>query len=339
MDDLVNFTRQLATMISAGLPLATSLAILQEQSNPAMAAVLAKVLRDVESGTSFAKALQEHPDVFSRVYIQLVRAGEIGGVLDNVLERLADTLDKQKDFAAKTKGAMIYPVIVLLAMVAVAFIMMVFVMPQLTEMYRDFEAELPLTTRALIAVSDFMVKFWWLFIGGVFAAFSGLRVWAKTEAGEKTIDEFLFKIPIIGPLRTKLVLTEFARTLSLLIAAGVSLLEGLDIVGKALNSYSFRQAVLNAKDEVEKGVSMSVALGAYEVFPPIVPQMASVGEETGKVDEILSKLSEYYEKESEYAIKNLTTVMEPVIMIILGLGVGFMVVSIMMPIYSLTAQF
>lgn len=338
-DDLVNFTRQLATMIGAGLPLATSLAILQEQSKPAMAAVVAKLLRDIESGSSFAKALKEHPDVFSRVYVQLVRAGEIGGILDNVLARLADTLDKQKDFAAKTKGAMIYPVIVLIAMAAVAFIMMVFVMPQLTEMYRDFDAQLPFTTRILIALSDFMVKFWWLFILGVIGAIVGLRTWSKTETGEKMIDKFLYKIPVIGTLRTKLVLTEFSRTLSLLINAGVSLLEAMDIVGKAINSFAFREAVLKAKDEVEKGVSMSIALGAYEIFPTILPQMVAVGEETGKMDEILLKLSEYYEKESEYAVKNLTTVMEPVIMIILGVGVGFMVVSIMMPIYSLTTQF
>lgn len=338
-DDLVNFTRQLSTMIGAGLPLATSLAILQEQSKPAMAAVTAKLLRDVESGSSFAKALKEHPDVFSRVYVQLVRAGEIGGILDNVLSRLADTLEKQKDFAAKTKGAMIYPVIVLIAMVAVAFIMMVFVMPQLTEMYRDFDAELPITTKLLIAASDFMVEYWWLFIGAVVAGVIGLKTWSKTETGEKMIDEFLFKIPIIGTLRTKLVLTEFARTLSLLIHSGVSLLEAMDIVGKALNSYAFRHAVLKAKEEVEKGVSMSTALGVYDIFPVILPQMVAVGEETGQMDDILLKLSEYYEKESEYAVKNLTTVMEPVIMIVLGLGVGFMVVSIMMPIYSLTSQF
>ena len=338
-DDLVNFTRQLATMSGAGLPLSTSLSILQDQSSPAMSAVIAKVLQDVEGGSTLAKALKEHPDVFTRVYIQLVRAGEIGGILENVLERLADTLEKQKDFSAKTKGAMIYPVIVLIAMVVVAFIMMVFVMPQLTEMYRDFGAELPLTTRALIAISDFMVKFWWVFIGGAVALFLGLRTWSKTEPGEKFLDEVLFKIPIIGSLRTKLVLTEFARTLSLLIHAGVSLLEAMDIVGSAMNSYAFRQAMLDAKDEVEKGVPMSTALGVYEIFPAILPQMLSVGEETGKMDEILLKLSEYYEKESEYAVKNLTAVMEPVIMIILGVGVGFMVVSIMMPIYSLTTQF
>jgi len=338
-DDVVNLTRQLATMISAGLPLATALAILQEQSKPAMSAIVSKVLQDIEGGSTFAKALQEHPGVFSRVYIQLVRAGEIGGMLDGVLERLAETLEKQKDFAAKTKGAMIYPAIVMIAMLVVGFVMMVFVMPQLTAMYKDFGAELPITTKILIGMSDFMVKFWWLFIGGAVAGFFGVRTWSKTEAGERIIDELLFKIPVIGNLRVKLILTEFARTLSLLIHAGVSLLESLEIVGTAISSYSFRNAVLDSKKEVEKGANLSASLGSHEVFPSILSQMVAVGEETGRMDEILLKLSEYYEKESEYGVKNLTAMMEPLIMIVLGIGVGFLVISIMMPIYSLTTQF
>lgn len=338
-DDVVNLTRQLATMISAGLPLATALAILQEQSKPAMSAIVSKVLQDIEGGSTFAKALQEHPAVFSRVYIQLVRAGEIGGMLDGVLERLAETLEKQKDFAAKTKGAMIYPAIVMIAMLVVGFVMMVFVMPQLTAMYKDFGAELPITTKILIGMSDFMVKFWWLFIGGAVAGFFGVRTWSKTEAGERIIDELLFKIPVIGNLRVKLILTEFARTLSLLIHAGVSLLESLEIVGTAISSYSFRNAVLDSKEEVEKGANLSASLGSHEVFPSILSQMVAVGEETGRMDEILLKLSEYYEKESEYGVKNLTAMMEPLIMIVLGIGVGFLVISIMMPIYSLTTQF
>jgi type IV pilus assembly protein PilC len=338
-DDLVNFTRQLSTMIGAGLPLATCLAILQEQSKPAMAAVVTKLLKDVESGNSFAKALAEHPDVFSRVYIQLVRAGELGGVLDNVLDRLAATLEKQKDFAAKTKGAMIYPVIVLIAMVIVAFVMMVFVMPQLTAMYKDFGADLPITTKILITVSDLMAKIWWLMIVLAIGGFLILRTWFKTESGERTLDKILRKIPIVGELRSKITLTEFARTLSLLLGAGVSMLESLDIVGKALNSIVYREALLGAKKEVERGVSLSTSLEIHEVFPAMLSQMILVGEQTGRIDEILLKLSEYYEKESEYAVKNLTAAMEPMIMIILGVGVGFLVVSIMMPIYSLTTQF
>lgn len=338
-DDLVNFTRQLSTMISAGLPLATALSILQDQPNPAMATMVNKILKDVESGEGFADSLAKHQDVFSRVYIQLVRAGEVGGVLDLVLDRLAETLEKQKDFRAKTKGAMIYPLIVVIAMVIVGFIMMVFVIPKLTAMYKDFNADLPLATKVLISLSDFFAKFWWLAIALAAGAGFGLRVWSQTEAGERKIDEWLLKIPIMGNLRKKLVLTEFARTLSLLLGAGVSLLEALDIVSEAMDSILFREAVQDARDEVERGVSLSQALGAHEIMPSILPHMIAVGEETGKIDEVLLKLSEYYEKESEYAVKNLTAAMEPLIMIVLGVGVGLMVVAIIMPIYNLTSQF
>ena len=338
-DDLVRFTRQLATMINAGLPLTGALSILQDQSKPAMASVVTKLLKDVESGNSFAESLAEQPDVFPRIYVQLVKAGEIGGVLDEVLQRLADNLEKQKDFREKTKSAMIYPVIVLAAMVVVAFIMMVFVMPKLTQMYQDFEAELPLPTKILITVSNFSANYWWVVLLAAAGIFFGARVWSKTDYGQKKIDELLLKIPIFGSLRKKIVLAEFSRTLSLLIASGVPLLEALDIVAKTLASVNFRDIFIEAKEDVKKGVSLSQAIGVYEVLPPIVPQMVAVGEETGRIDEILSKLSEYYERESEYAVKNLTTSMEPVIMIILGIGVGIMVIAIIMPIYNLTAQF
>jgi type IV pilus assembly protein PilC len=339
LQDLVNFTRQLSTMIGAGLPLATSLAILQGQSKPAMSQVVTKLLKDVESGESFAKALQEHPKVFSRVYVQLVKAGELGGVMDEVLLRLADNLEKEKEFKAKTKGAMIYPIIVIISMVVVAIIMMVFVIPQLTEMYQDFNAKLPLPTRVLIGTSQFMRRFWFILLGLVVAAVVGIRQWGQTETGERKLDELVMKIPIVGTLHKKMVLTEFCRTLSLLLSAGVSVLEALDIVAESLKSVILREAVAAAKEDVEQGVPLSQALGVYEVMPMIVPQMVSVGEETGKIDEILFKLSDYYEREAEYAVKNLTTAMEPVIMVLLGVGVGFMVISIIMPIYNLTGQF
>ncbi len=338
-DDLVRFTRQLSTMINAGLPLSNALTILQNQSNPAMASVVTKLLKDVEGGSSFAEALAEQPDVFPRVFIQLVKAGEIGGVLDEVLQRMAQNLEKQKDFREKTKSAMIYPVIVVIAMAIVAFIMMVFVMPKLTQMYADFEAELPLPTKILITMSNFAANYWWIVILAVIGTVFGIRTWVQTEFGEKKVDEYLLKIPLFGPLRKKIVLAEFSRTLSLLIASGVPLLEALDIVAKTLNSVNFRSIFLEAKDEVKKGASLSQAIGVYEILPPILSQMISVGEETGRIDEILNKLSEYYERESEYAVKNLTSAMEPAIMIVLGLGVGVMVIAIIMPIYNLTAQF
>ncbi|MDA1079420.1 MAG: type II secretion system F family protein [bacterium] len=338
-DDVVNFTRQLSTMISAGLPLASSLAILVQQSKPDMSRLTAQILEDVEGGIAFADALEKHPDVFDNLYTQLVRAGELGGVLDEILARLAENMEKSKAFRSKTKGAMIYPIIVMLAMVVVGFIMMIFVIPKLTAMYTDFGAELPAATRALIGLSSFMKNFWWVIIGGGVGGFLAFKRWIKTETGRLSWHRTVLRIPIIGVLTTKIVLTEFARTTSLLIGAGISLLNALEIVTKGVSNQVYRNALDVATKEVEKGVPLSEALERGEAFPPILFQMTAVGEETGKLDEILKKLSDYFEQESEQAVKNLTAAMEPLIMVVLGVGVGAMVIAIIMPIYNLTSQF
>lgn len=337
--DLVNFTRQLATMINAGLPLATSLSILEEQGKTEMAKLTGNLLKDVEGGMNFSAALSKYKESFSRIYVQLVKAGEMGGVLDSVLDRLATTMEKEKDFRAKTKGAMIYPVIILIAMTAVVAVMMIAVIPKLTAMYQDFGADLPATTKVLMSVSNFFVHSWWFIALVAVGFFLSIRAWKKTPQGEKAIDAFFLKMPIVGVLKQKIVLTNFTRTLSLLLGAGVSLLEALDIVASAIESAVYREQLHEVNKQVEKGVTLSDAIARYENFPSILYQMIAVGEETGKLDEILTKISEYFEKESEYAIKNLTTAIEPMIMILLGLGVGFIVVAIIMPIYSLTSQF
>ncbi len=338
-DDLVNFTRQLSTMINAGLPLATALSILEEQSKSEMNKLTSNLLKDIEGGLSFSEALAKYPDTFSRIYIQLVKAGEVGGVLDTVLDRLAITMEKEKDFRAKTKGAMVYPIIIVLAMVAVAIVMMVAVIPKLTEMYADFGADLPTATRILMSVSDFFVNSWWAVVLIALVSAVALRWWKKTPQGDKAVDGFFLRLPILGVLKQKIVLTDFSRTLSLLLGAGVSLLEALDIVASAIDSSVYREQLQEANQRVEKGVTLSDAIAQYPNFPSILYQMIAVGEETGKLDEILTKIAEYFEKESEYAVKNLTTAIEPLIMIVLGIGVGFIVVAIIMPIYSLTSQF
>lgn len=339
-DDIVNFTRQLSTMITAGLPLSEALAILEKQSKPAMSKLVTNMMREVEGGSTFAKALEKNSQHFSRVYIQLVKAGETGGVLDEVLQRLADDLEKAKDFRSKTKGAMIYPAIVVLAMVVVVSVMMIFVIPKLTEMYRDFGAELPFMTQLLMDVSDFFVKFWWLLFGGGVGGFIGFRTWVRTKAGRKTFDKFMLKMPLFGILRQKIVLTDFTRTLSLLLGAGVSLLEALQIVNDAIDNVVYNEALDEATEQVEKGVSLAQAVGAYDdIIPPILSQMIAVGEETGKLDEVLIKLSVYFQSETEQAVKNLTTAIEPMLMVVLGLGVGVIMIAIIMPIYNLTSQF
>lgn len=338
-DDLVNFTRQLSTMITAGLPLATALNILEEQSKPQVMRMVTNLLKEIEGGNTFSMALEKAKDIFSRVYIQLVRAGEVGGMLDGVLERLAETMEKDKEFRAKTKGALIYPIIVILAMIAVAFVMMIFVIPQLTSMYKDFDAELPIATKVLIGISDFFVKFWWLIIGMAGGGVYLFKKFYSTENGERLVDSYLLRIPVFGILRQKIILTEFARTLSLLLGAGVSLMEALDIVGEAMGSVTYREAVAEARKKVEKGISLSQAISSYSIFPPILHQMIAVGEETGKLNDVLLKLSTYFESESEHAVKNMTTALEPMIMIVLGVGVGAMVIAVIMPIYNLTSAF
>lgn len=337
-DDIIGFTRQLSTMITAGLSLLDALSILERQSTPAMKKLINELIRDIEGGSSFAEALSRHHE-FSRVYYNLVKAGEAAGVLNEILARLADNLEKQKEFTGKVKGALIYPVIVIIAMIIVASVMMIFVVPQLSEMYKDFGAELPFMTQILITASQFFSQYWYI----LFALFGlggfGLYKWRQTPDGARKIDGWMLKMPIFGELQQKIILTEFARTMSLLLGAGISLLEALEIVGEAMDNIIYRDAIKESYSMVEKGSTLALAIERYDFFPNILPQMISVGEETGQLDEVLLKLSRYFETESEQAVKSLTTAIEPLIMIVLGLGVGFLVVAIVMPIYSLTSQF
>jgi type IV pilus assembly protein PilC len=338
-NDIVNFTRQLSTMVTAGLPLTEALQILEVQAKPVLKKLLAAVRRDVEGGMTLAKALEKHPSAFSTVYISLIKAGESAGVLDQVLHRLADTLEKQKEFASKTKGALIYPAIVMLAMVIVGFVMMIFVIPKMTEMYKDFGADLPMPTMVLIAISDFMVSYWYLvliLVGGGAVAFNAYR---KTPAGKLKVDEWMLKLPIFGELRAKIALVELTRTLSLLISAGISLLTAIEISFDSVGNMVFRNALVKIAKDVEKGQSLSNSVAKRVEFPVLMSQMISVGEETGKLDEVLLKLSAYFETESEHAVKGLTTAMEPLIMIVLGIGVGLLIIAIILPIYNLTSQF
>ncbi|HEX7017799.1 MAG TPA: type II secretion system F family protein, partial [Patescibacteria group bacterium] len=297
--DVVNFTRQLSTMVTAGLSLTEGISILEQQSKPQVAKLLGELLKDIEGGQSFANSLAKHPKVFSNVYIQLVKAGEAAGVLDQILERLADNLEKQKEFRGKAKGALIYPVIVIIAMIAVAAIMMIFVIPKLTEMYLDFGAELPLATQVLIGISNFFVNFWWvlvlLIVGGGF----GLRAWWQTDNGKRAISAFSLKIPLYGILRKKIILTEFSRTLSLLLSAGISMLQALTISAEAASSLLYQEELKAATKKVEKGVGLAQTLSNQALFPPILSQMIAVGEQTGKLDEVLLKISIYFQTESE----------------------------------------
>lgn len=339
-DVVSNFTRQLSTMINAGLPITECLLILRSQSSGAMQKVVAQVLADIEAGESLSSSLSRHPKVFSPTYIALVKSGEVGGVMDEVLLRLADDLERKAEFAGKVKGALIYPAIIVTGMVIVATILMIFVIPRLTSLYGEFNAELPAPTRILIGISNFVVKAWPLFLGlGGVGAYV-FKLYRQTDAGRKRTDELYFKIPVMGPLQRQVILTELSRTLSLMVGSGVSILEALNITSEVAGNRVISDALKDCAKLVERGFPVAYAFGKHpEAFPFILSQMIAVGEETGKMDEVLTKISHIFEVESDQKVKALTAAIEPIVMVILGIGVGFLVIAVILPIYNLTSQF
>lgn len=338
-NEVVNFTQQLSTMIIAGLSLPESLTILRGQTtNPVFASLLDDVSAQIIAGGNLADALSKYPRYFSPIYVSLIRAGEASGTLDKVLARLAETLEAERDFRGKVSGAMVYPVIILLGMTVVIFIMMTVVVPKLTELYKDFGTTLPPSTQFLISLSSFFVRFWWLIGVGIIGFVIGFGRFRKTPVGERIVDTLILKIPLFGPLKRKVILVEFTRTLAMLIGSGIHILEGLRILKNSLDNVLFRNAVADAANRVEKGFPLGESFSQHEIFPPIVSQMMKVGEETGKLDDTLTKISRYFQTESERLVKGLTTAIEPIIMVILGVGVGFIVISVITPIYNLTSQ-
>ena len=340
LTEIVNFTRQLATMMVACLSIPEALTILRTQTtNLKFAAILENIEHEIVGGSSFADTLGKYPELFPPTFMALIRAGESSGTLDRVLTRLADVMESEREFRSKVQGAMIYPAIILVGMTVVVFIMMTVVVPKLTTLYKDFNITLPVTTRILIAVSTFFVHFWWLMIGIIIGGAVLFRRWRKTPEGELIVDSLVFKLPIFGNLQKKTMLVEFTRTLGMLIASGVHILDGLRILQESLGNVLFRNAIGEIAKRVEKGFPLGDTFAQYAVFPPIVSQMMKVGEETGKLDDTLTKLSGYFQSETDNIVKGLTTALEPIIMVILGVGVGFIVISVITPIYNLTSQF
>jgi type IV pilus assembly protein PilC len=338
--DVATFTRQFATMVAAGLPITESLLILRSQAKGSMGKVVSQILSDVESGESMSKAFMKHPQVFTPTYIALIKSGEAGGVLDTVLVKLADDLEKQQEFKGKVKGALIYPEIIIIGMIIVGVIMMIFVIPKLTSLYTEFNAVLPLPTRILMGISDAVIRFWPLTLGFVVASYYTFIAYGKTKNGRHKIDEAVYKIPIIGPLQKQVALTELTSTLSLMIGSGVSILEGLNITTGVISNVIIRDALNDVAAQVEKGFPVSFAFAKHpDIFPFILSQMIAVGEETGKMEEVLQKVSHVFEVEADQKVKALTAAIEPLVMVVLGLGVGFLVIAIILPIYNLTSQF
>ncbi len=338
--DLLFFTRQLASMLEAGLTLMQALRILKDQiQNQTTKDILSEVIVDIEEGKTFSFAITKYPQLFPPVYISLIKASENSGLLDKALVRLADNLEKQAKIKGTVKSALMYPAIVVIGMVGVMFIMMIFVIPQLTSLYVNLNIELPITTKIVMKTSDITRTFWPLIIG-FFVVFMVLfRRWHKTEGGKIIVDSTLLKLPIFGKLIRQSILTELSRTLGLLIGSGTLVVESLSQAANVAGNVLYKNAILSVSKRVESGVTIGDAMSVYPLFPPILVEMVKIGEQTGKLDESFLRVSEYFEREVDQSVKNLTTAMEPIIMMVLGVAVAFLIISVITPIYKLTSSF
>ncbi|HSX36515.1 MAG TPA: type II secretion system F family protein [Patescibacteria group bacterium] len=338
--DRVLFSRQLSTLINAGLPLVQSLRSVGEQTtSKPLKVVINQVVNDVEGGMALAAALEKHPRVFNRVYISLVAAGEASGTLDKGLERLADQQEKDADIISKVRGAMIYPAIVLLVMMAVVGFMIIKVLPQVQAIYAGLpNAHLPLVTRLLLAVANFTTHFWWVVVIVLFlAVFFGSR-WARGLDGKKVIDKVKMRAWPIGPLFMKLYMARFARTGTTLVASGVPLIQMLEITSESVDNYYISQSLSRAIEKVKGGKALSDTLSGDPNFLELVPNMLHIGEQSGAMEAMMSKVADYYEKEVDNEIKSISTIIEPVLMVIMGVVALTIVAAILLPIYGLVNQ-
>lgn len=339
-NDIVDFTRQIAIMLNAGLTLIDSLEILKKQiTKPPMKKMIEDIDRQIKSGEPFSTALRKYPTSFPNLYISLVKSGEASGKLGEILLRLADNLEKERELKSRLKGALIYPVIVVSAMIVVMFIMVTFVIPKLLGLYKDFNVELPWTTQILISISDVTTRFWPVIVLGVAGGIYMLRRYLQTKAGKEAFDALTLRLPVFGQIIKVSSLVDTTRTLAILIGAGVSILDALNIIIETTGNAVYQKSFSNIKNKVEKGQSLGNSLDQEGIFPPILVQMTQVGEQTGNLDDTLLRLSKYFETESEIAIKSMTTLIEPMILVVLGAGVGFLVLSVITPIYNLTSSF
>ena len=333
--DIVIMTRQFATMVNAGLPLVQALEILvaQTDSEPIRKA-LGAVLHDVESGNTLADALAQHPKVFTELYVNMVSAGESGGILDTIMNRLAEFLEKNEALARKVKAAMIYPAVISVVAIGAIVVLLLFVIPTFQEMFASFDQQLPLPTRIVIAASDFLQHYWWALLAGGIGGSALFRRWVATPMGRLTFDRILLAMPILGTVVLKSSVSRFTRTLGTLMSSGVSILEGLEITAKTSGNRVIHDAIILSRTSIAGGESISKPLERAKVFPPMVTQMIAVGEETGDLDGMLSKIADFYDDEVDVAVDGLLKAMEPLMIVILGSIVGGMIVAMYLPIFG-----
>ena len=335
------FCRQIAVMISGGIPLDNAINLVKTQTkNIAFKTVLEEIYKDLERGESLSASMAKHPKVFDDVFVAIVSSGETTGKLDKVLENLAARMEIMDTFSGKVKSALAYPIFIIVAMIAVVILMMIKVIPVLKSVFEDSGLKLPWTTRVIIAISNFMVSDWWLLL--IIVVVVVAAVWfyfTQTRSGRFAWDWLKLKAPLVNYVSYDLYMARFARSLGMLIAAGVPIIETLKITARSLNNRIYIRIIKDVIAEVERGVPISVPLEKYKEFPALVPQMIMVGEQTGKLETLMDKTGDYYEREIDNKIKTITNLIEPVTIVIVGLGVGFLVYSILYPIYSLVQVF
>lgn len=335
--DLILFTRQLSSMLTSGLTLIKSLEILKEQTgNKYLQETIGGILLDLEEGKTFSDSIAKYPDVFPTIYVSLVKAGESSGLLDKIFLRLATNLEKQHKLRNTVRGALMYPIIVISLMVIVMLILMVFVIPELSKLYDSLGVTLPFVTRIVVGISSAVGKIWFLLVGLAVIFVYGFLRWKRSPTGKELYDKYILKFPLFGKIMRQTILTEFSRTFGLLVGTGTLIVDALNQSAAVTGNSIYDKSIRDIAKRVEKGVPVGEAMSIYSsYFPPLLIQLVKVGEETGKMDENLLKASEYFEEEVNQAVKTLTTAMEPFIMVVLGIGVGFLVFSVITPIYSI----
>ena len=335
LKEVAIFSRQFATMINAGLSLLRSLSILADQTpNKTFSRIIIEVKNDVERGTSLSAAMEKQPKAFNRLYTAMVKAGEVGGVLDDTLVRLADTLESQVELRAKIKSAMMYPVAVFGLVVLIVAAMLMFIVPMFEDLYADLGGELPLPTKMLLAVSKVVTGYWWAVLIGTVGFIFMFKRWIATESGRVTFDRMKLKMPIFGNLVHKTAIARFAHTLASLTKTGVPILQAMDIVAETSGNAVVSAAVLDVKASVREGESIAKPLEDHAVFPPMVVQMIAVGEETGALDTMLEKIGGFYDQEVQTMVDGLTSLIEPLLIVVLGATVGGMLISLYMPMFN-----
>ncbi len=333
--DVSVFTRQFATMISAGLPLVQCLQALGQQAErKRFQDIIARVAADVEGGATLSEAMSRHPKVFDELYVNLVHVGEIGGVLDSMLARLAIYMEKSEALKHRVRTALVYPILVITVALGVVTFLLIFIIPIFTRFYDQAGVPLPPPTQFVVSLSRFVVTYWYGLLIGAAAIFVGFRWWYKTEAGRLTVDRFLLRAPIFGVLLRKIAVARFTRTLSALISGGVPILDALRITAKTAGNRIVENAVMDARERVTAGQTLAEPLRQSKVFPAMVVQMVSVGEQTGALDNMLGKVADYYEDEVDVAVSGLTSLLEPIMIVFLGIVVGGIVISMYLPIFQ-----